>query len=186
MESRPQGTEEFSYPGEAGPLSFTDTLKGQNCAPPPSYSAVDTGAALSAALVALEAWAEEGTPAPASQVFARDADGKVQRDAAGLPVGGLQLPEFVVPATRYAINGPTVFCTLSGYSVDLTPAEMTARYGTKERLCRGCPFLWPGVGRCRVSAARGHRSQRCAGRSGRIRTVTTAVTPRPTRGAYPR
>lgn len=121
-----------SYPGESGPLSFTDTLNGQNCAYPSSYSNVDTGAGLSAALVALETWAKDGTPAPASQVFARDAEGKVQRDAWGLPVGGLQLPEFAVPATGYAINGPTVFCTLSGYSVGLTPAEMTARYGASD------------------------------------------------------
>ncbi|WP_162617507.1 alpha/beta hydrolase domain-containing protein [Yoonia maritima] len=121
-----------SYPGANGPLSFTETLASQNCAMPSSYSEVDTGAALSAALVSLEAWAEEGTPAPASQVFARDADGKVLRDAEGLPIGGLQLPEFAVPATSNAINGPTVFCTLSGYSQDLTPDEMTTRYGTKD------------------------------------------------------
>lgn len=121
-----------SYPGDARPLSFTDTLKGQNCAMPTSYSAVDTGAALSSALVALETWAEDGTPAPASLVFARDAEGKVQRDAAGLPIGGLHLPEFAVPATAYAINGPTVFCTLSGYSIELTPAEMTVRHGSKD------------------------------------------------------
>lgn len=120
------------YPGKAGPLSFTDMLKGQHCALPPSYSPVDTGAALSAALVALEAWAEHGTPAPASQVFARDAAGKVRRDAEGRPIGGLQLPEFAVPATRSEINGPSVFCTLSGFSQALEPAELTARYGTKD------------------------------------------------------
>jgi hypothetical protein len=121
-----------SYPSANGPLSFTDMLASQNCAMPSSYSEVDTGAALSAALVLLEAWAEEGTPAPASQVFVRDADGKVVRDAEGLPIGGLQLPEFAVPATSYAINGPTAFCTLSGYSQHLTAEEMTARYGTKD------------------------------------------------------
>ncbi|OCX56639.1 hypothetical protein BFP70_19695 [Thioclava sp. SK-1] len=121
-----------SYPSETGPLSFTDTLASQNCDLPPSYSKVDNGAALAAALVALEAWAENGTPAPASQLFARDAAGDVQRDAQGLPIGGLLLPEYSVPSTTYAINGPSVFCMLSGYSLDLTPEEMTARYGTSQ------------------------------------------------------
>ncbi len=76
-------------------------------------------------------------PQPVSQILARDAEGKVQRDALGLPIGGLLLPELAFPQPAVRKKRPKVFCALSGNSVDLTPAEMAARCGTPEAFAVG-------------------------------------------------
>ncbi len=120
-----------SMMGPDGPIGFSDVLAAQDCTLPPRFSRILNGDVLNAALVGLEDWIEDGTAAPDSRQFQRDAAGKVSRDAQGLPLGGLQMPGFTAPSTRYALNGPGVFCLLSGWFEDLNPEEMTARYGSR-------------------------------------------------------
>ncbi|SFP17389.1 hypothetical protein SAMN04488056_12617 [Cohaesibacter marisflavi] len=121
-----------SLMGPSGPQTFTQMLASQNCTFPPSYSKIETGNVLASALRSVELWTAGGKPAAASKMFARDEAGKVKHDPEGLPEGGLQLPEFSVPTTSYKINGPTIFCTLSGYQTDLSTAELLSRYGNRE------------------------------------------------------
>jgi len=113
--------------GPDGPLSLTAAIAG--CQYGPLWTAVDTGLVINAAFEHADRWIAEGTPAPASVRFERNASGALVRNASGNVLGGVQLPDVLAPtAENNAINTGPGFCRLTGSHRYLTAAELATRY----------------------------------------------------------
>lgn len=88
--------------------------------------------AYDAALVALDNWAEKGTPAPRSGVI-EVKDGAVVLDQAGNGVGGVRSPWVDVPAATYFTTSPGPgTCAELGHTVAFDKARMDALYGSEK------------------------------------------------------
>ena len=119
-----------SFPGEKGPMSFSDMMGSQRCDLSPLFSTVDTGLVLNAALESTRQWITTGKAAVGTTTIKRDAAGKVIRDANGNAQGGVRLAQFTAPTAFVAPNGPELGCVLGGHHRDFTPAELKKRYGS--------------------------------------------------------
>lgn len=125
-----------SMPGPQGPMTFTQMMASQGCRLNPLFSKVDTGLVLNAALHSVRRWAETGQPAAPTRQFQRDASGAVMRDAQGQVLGGVRLPQFVVPTAHMAPNGDALACLLAGHHRDFTAEEFLQRHGSPQAYAR--------------------------------------------------
>ena len=87
------------------------------------------GLVYSKAFDSVRYWYKTGTPAAPSRSFETTAAGTLLRDADGKVLGGIRLPQFVVPtADQGALNGPAFPCNVSGWHRYYTDAELKAMY----------------------------------------------------------
>ena len=85
-----------------------------------------------AAMVAnMSAWVDEGRAPPHAPLIETAPDGATRLDADGNALGGLRLPELVVPAATYGVGKGS--CMLFGFTQAFTPERMKALYGDKAR-----------------------------------------------------
>ena len=83
---------------------------------------------VNAALVRLTEWITDGTPAPSAPPITV-VSGVIQRDAFGIALGGIRLPEMDVPTqTQTGVgNSPGLFCGLFGRTLPL-PVPVSSLY----------------------------------------------------------
>ncbi len=74
-------------------------------------------------------WVNEGVAPPRTPFIATLVNGKPKLDRNGNAIGGLRLPELMVPAATYGIAPGA--CFLLGYKVPFTGAMMRSLYGTR-------------------------------------------------------
>lgn len=87
--------------------------------------------AIAQAFMNMYRWVNDGVPPPRTPFIRTGHGGEASLDADGNAIGGLRLPEIMVPAATYGTGrGP---CFLFGYQVPFTAAKMHALYGTHER-----------------------------------------------------
>ena len=99
------------------------------CAKLPPFTTVDVGLVYRKAIDSVRNWYKTGTPAAPSRSFETTAAGTLLRDADGKVLGGIRLPQFVVPtADQGALNGPAFPCNVSGWHRYYTDAELKAMY----------------------------------------------------------
>jgi hypothetical protein len=79
----------------------------------------------------LYAWVRGGQPPPRAARIQTNADGSPAIDASGNAVGGLRLPELVVPAASYGAGSGA--CFLFGYRLPYGPDRMRSLYGSRDR-----------------------------------------------------
>lgn len=112
-------------------LSVTDSIVG--CGQQPLWSRVPNGDVLSAAVAALQRWTSSGVEPAKSIRLGTDETGAYYRDSNSRVSGGVRLTAYDAPtAKNIGVNTGPGNCFLAGSHVDFTPAEMCARYGTKE------------------------------------------------------
>lgn len=115
--------------GERAPVDCTN----------PGPSQVDSWAVFHAAYDALDAWVRKGVPPRPGQPLAVASSGPpvdIVRDANGIALGGIRLPDVAVPtALNNGINSPASlsnplsgFCVLYGTHRDFTQAQLDALY----------------------------------------------------------
>lgn len=121
-----------SFPGKAGPMSFTHIVNSQQCKLTPPFSRVDSGLVLNAALDSVNQWITTGKPAAPSQQLVRNEKGAIVRDAQGNATGGVRLAQFVAPTALFSTNSPSLACVLSGHHRDLSSSELKSRYGNHD------------------------------------------------------
>jgi hypothetical protein len=112
------------------PKTFFAWINQNNsCAKLPPFTTVDVGLVDDNAIDAVRDWYKKGRPAAPSVSFQVDPAGFPVRDADGKVLGGLRLPQFLVPiADQGALNGPTFPCNVSGWHRYYTRAELKAMY----------------------------------------------------------
>jgi hypothetical protein len=108
-----------------------------NC---PSANALPTFRAAKAALRAMNDWVRTGKPAPKGDPLAYAV--VILRDFSGFALGGVRLPEFEVPVTKFSQLSLTTpvgqpgflnifLCTAAGYTSPLSDAAIRARYTSR-------------------------------------------------------
>lgn len=117
-----------SFPGEQGPMGFSDVVALSNCELPPNFGIVNTRFVLNAAIESVNNWIKTGKPAAPTRAIERDENGKVVRDTEGRAMGGVQLSQFVFPTAIFSTNAPGRGCELSANHRDMTVTELKARY----------------------------------------------------------
>jgi hypothetical protein len=118
----------FKLP-DGTPVSLTEVI--QDCQRYPLWSTVRTELVLNAAFDKVNTWIEDGTAAPAAPYYERNADGTIKRDANGMVLGGIRLPDFVVPtALNITMNTGPGFCFLTGSHHYYSPAELKTLYSS--------------------------------------------------------
>lgn len=122
-----------SLPGSDGPQSLTQRMTKLGCEHPPSFSPVDPGPVLNAAIEAVQRWITRGLEAPPSLTFERTRSGQVARDPNGQVRGGVQLAAFKVPSELLDDNGPTPACVQAGHRRGLSLAELQSRQLSTEQ-----------------------------------------------------
>ena len=115
-----------SLVGPNGPWSFSQQLESFGCDLSPLFSTVDSGLVLSVAIDSTRDWITKGREAAPSRVFARNAAGGLVRDSLGTVQGGVRIAQFTAPTAFLALNGPSLFCAISGHHRDLTAAGAEA------------------------------------------------------------
>lgn len=121
------------------PLNAVRGEEAGNVCPLP-VSDVPHPAFARAALDNLRLWTEEGTPPPRAPQLQWTADGKIARDAAGNPMGGIPVAEFQQPLASYGLyrgdDQPACVAT-SGRPIflrqNIGASELKARYGSASR-----------------------------------------------------
>jgi len=110
----------------------TSPVVGPNaCDRLPPFTTVDVGLVYAKAIDSARNWYQNGTPAAPSRSFVTTAAGTLVRDADGTVLGGIRLPQFVVPtAEQGALNGTFFPCNVSGWHRFYTDEELKAMYGT--------------------------------------------------------
>jgi len=104
------------------------------CAKLPPFTTVDVGLVYDRAIASVRNWYKTGTPAAPSRTFVTTAAGTLVRDADGRVLGGIRLPQFLVPtADQGALNGPAFPCNVSGWHRYYTAAELRTLYGNHGR-----------------------------------------------------
>lgn len=112
-------------------VSLTNFIPG--CTRQPIWSSVPNGDVLSAAVSAMQRWTTDGVEPAKSIRIGADETGAYYRDSELRVSGGVRLAAYDAPAfTNIGINAGPGFCFLVGSHIPLTPAEMCARYGSKE------------------------------------------------------
>jgi hypothetical protein len=112
------------------PITFFEWIE-PSCLPGklPPFTTVDVGLVYNKAIDAVRKWIRNGTPAAPSATFQRTQSGALVRDANGLVVGGIRLPQFFVPiAAQEAPNGTQFPCNVSGWHRYYTATELKALY----------------------------------------------------------
>ena len=116
---------------ESAPLIARDkgSENPRQCVKPP-YSRVRFDHAQNALYDHLERWVRGGPAPPASPRIEYSSDGHtLARDDRGFAVGGIRLPELVVPtALQTGENNGATFCILYGSREPFTDAELLQRY----------------------------------------------------------
>jgi hypothetical protein len=111
--------------------SLTNFIPG--CGQQPIWSRVPNGDVLSAAVNALRRWTVDGVVPAKSVRIGADETGAYYRDSDRRVSGGVRLAAYDAPmSTNLGVNTGPGFCFLTGSHVDLTPAALCARYGSKE------------------------------------------------------
>ena len=109
------------------PVSLTQATAG--CTQTPLWSKVPTELVLNSAYDHLTHWINDGTAAPAAPQFERNLDGTLKRDADGELLGGIRLPQLVVPtAQNSGFNSGPGTCMLLGFHRDLSSTELKSLY----------------------------------------------------------
>jgi hypothetical protein len=104
------------------------------CSKLPPFTTVDVGLVYDKAIDSVRDWYRTGRPAAPSKSFELTASGALARDADGKVLGGIRLPQFLVPiADQGALNGPAFPCNVSGWHRYYTPTELKAMYGSHGR-----------------------------------------------------
>lgn len=89
---------------------------------------------LAQAFLNMYRWVNDGIAPPRTPFIATLANGKPKLDRNGNAIGGLRLPELMVPSATYGIApGP---CFLLGYEVPFTTAKMRSLYGSRAAYVR--------------------------------------------------
>jgi len=115
--------------GAGTATSLTDYIPG--CGLQPIWSRVPNGDVLSAAISALQRWTIEGVEPAKSIRINADGTGAFYRDSDQRVSGGVRLAAYDAPmAMNVGVNTGTGFCFLTGAHIDMTPAQMCARYGS--------------------------------------------------------
>jgi hypothetical protein len=117
------------------PKTFFAWINQNNaCAKLPPFTTVDVGLVYDNAIDAVRDWYGKGRPAAPSVSFQVDPAGFPVRDADGKVLGGIRLPQFLVPiADQGALNGPAFPCNVSGWHRYYTRAELKAMYKNHAR-----------------------------------------------------
>ncbi len=112
-------------------VSLTDYIP--DCGQQPIWSRVPNGDVLSAAIDSLQRWTADGVVPAKSIRIGADETGAFYRDSDNRVSGGVRLAAYDAPmSTSVGVNTGGGFCFLTGSHVDLTPAQMCARYGSME------------------------------------------------------
>lgn len=103
---------------------------------PPGFQpdSVPVNYAIAEAFLNMYRWVDGGVSPPRTPLIATGADGKPILDSNGNAVGGLRLPDLVVPTATYGVGRGA--CFLLGYQVPFTAAKLRALYGTHENYVR--------------------------------------------------
>jgi hypothetical protein len=124
VETRRDG---FIKSTEGESVSVTQSTLG--CKDYPLWSEVPTELVLNAAYAQLSRWISNGTGAPAAPQFERNADGALKHGANGELLGGIRLPQVVVPTGQNsAINSGPGTCILAGFHHDYNSSRLKAQY----------------------------------------------------------
>jgi hypothetical protein len=121
-----------SLVGPNGPWSFSQQIASLGCDLSPVFSKVDSGQVLDAAIDSTREWITKGWEGAPTRVFVRSAAGGLVRDSLGNVQGGVRIAQFTAPTAFLAINGPSVFCAISGHHSDFTAEELKERYRTHD------------------------------------------------------
>ncbi|KQV58701.1 MULTISPECIES: alpha/beta hydrolase domain-containing protein [unclassified Caulobacter] len=87
-----------------------------------------------AGLDSLVAWSRGGSPIPSAPRLVRqlDAEGRLKRDASGLSLGGIRLPDVAVPVgLNVGKNSGAAACRSQGYYLPFDLARLRALYSSK-------------------------------------------------------
>lgn len=112
-------------------LSLSDAVNSGNCSVTPVWSRVPNADILKAGLKGLNTWITGGAPPAQAARIVVGSQNQMLRDAEGRVQGGIRTAAYDAPTARNSgANSGGGFCTLAGYHLDLTPAEMCQRYGS--------------------------------------------------------
>jgi hypothetical protein len=110
------------------PITFLDWIE-PSCITLPPFTTVDVGLVYNKAIDAVREWIQNGTPATPSRNFQITESGALARDTDVRVLGGIRLPQFLVPiAEQAAPNGTQFPCNVSGWHRYYTDAELRAMY----------------------------------------------------------
>jgi hypothetical protein len=108
--------------------------QNHSCVKLPPFTTVDVGLVYDKAIDSVRNWYRTGRRAAPSMSFQVDPAGFPVRDADGKVLGGIRLPQFLVPiADQGALNGAAFPCNVSGWHRYYTPVELKAMYGNHGR-----------------------------------------------------
>jgi hypothetical protein len=117
------------------PKTFFAWINQNNaCAKLPPFTTVDVGVVYGNAIDSVRDWYRKRKPAAPSVSFQVDPAGFPVRDADDKVLGGIRLPQFLVPiADQGALNGTAFPCNVSGWHRYYTRAELKAMYKSHGR-----------------------------------------------------
>jgi hypothetical protein len=104
------------------------------CVTLPPFTTVDVGLVYDKAIDSVRNWYRDSEPAAPSTSFEFTATGALVRDAQGRVLGGIRLPQFLLPlADQGALNGTSFPCNVSGWHRYYTQAELKNLYRSHGR-----------------------------------------------------